>query len=203
MLRHLTHRLPLIVLLGLLANGLPPASLVTPPSASAQSTLSRIEEPSSQPLAIPPVVEPHLPSLALHLALAPNPVAIGDTIALTLTITNEAADPAEDLVVALPTPDGALALPSPYTLSPTTGWRWPIGHLDGLGSMDVIGQLRLLHRPPAMRCCCTPRPRRAGSTCPSTRSAAPSSPTAHSTGHHALHARRHRAAAQPRPPHPN
>ncbi|MFL5802198.1 MAG: hypothetical protein ACJ8CR_10720, partial [Roseiflexaceae bacterium] len=147
MLRFLTHRLPLIILLGLLANGLPPASLAMPPSTSAQSDRLQIEEPISRPLAVPPVIDTHLPSLTLHLALAPNPVAIGDTVTLTLTITNEAPDPAEDLVVALPTPDGALALPGPHTLSPAAGWRWPIGHLDGPASVNVIGQLRLLRRP--------------------------------------------------------
>ena len=64
-------------------------------------------------------MDPHLPSLTLHLAVAPGEVMLGDTVALTLTVTNGADDPANQLVVTLPTPDGAAALPGPNTIGLT------------------------------------------------------------------------------------
>ena len=67
------------------------------------------------------MVDPHLPSLSLHLAVAPDPVALGDTVAITITIANDAPDPANDVVITLPTPDSALAVPGPNTISPTKG----------------------------------------------------------------------------------
>ncbi len=145
MLRHLTHQLSLIMLLGLLAHGVPPASLSMPPTTSALVDPVSIDLPSE--LEAPLVNDLHLPSLTLHLNATPNLVAIGDTVVFTLTINNAAPDPAIDLLVALPTPDGALALPDPHTIRPKEGWQWSLGRLDGRSSTYVSGQLRLLRRP--------------------------------------------------------
>jgi RHS repeat-associated protein len=147
MLGHLTHRLSLIALLGLLISVLPPASLVMQPVASAQSRLPQVEPQVSSPLAVSPIVDLHLPSLTVHLDMALDSVAVGDTVAFTLTVANGALDPAEDLLVTLPTPDGALALPGPNTVGSSQGWQWPLGQLGGRASTDVTGQLRLLRRP--------------------------------------------------------
>ena len=50
------------------------------------------ELPGSQPIirTVPPVTDPHRPSLTLHLDVAPSPIAVGDTAAITLTVINGA-----------------------------------------------------------------------------------------------------------------
>jgi len=89
----------------------------------------------------------HLPSLSLHLAVAPDPVALGDTVAITITIANDAPNPVYDLVLTLPTPDGALAASGPNTISPTKGWQWTLKSLDGHSRMTATGRLRVVQRP--------------------------------------------------------
>jgi hypothetical protein len=98
-------------------------------------------------LTVAPVTDPHLPALALAIALAPDPVAIGDTLALTLTVANGAADPAEDLVVSLPRPDGALPLSGPITRTPLDGWLWDVGRLEAQSSIALTATLRLVRMP--------------------------------------------------------
>lgn len=86
--------------------------------------------------------------LSLHSALDPDPVAIGETATLTITVINDAPDPATNLVVTLPTPEGALALPGPDTVSPTGGWRWRVGRLAGRTTIALTGTLRVVRAPP-------------------------------------------------------
>ncbi|HEX9439609.1 MAG TPA: hypothetical protein VF909_08005, partial [Roseiflexaceae bacterium] len=69
-----------------------------------------IAAPGTAHTTIVPATNPHLPSLTLHLVVAPDPIAVGETATFSITIENGALDPANDLVITLPTPDGALAL---------------------------------------------------------------------------------------------
>jgi hypothetical protein len=138
-----------LVVIAFVASMLPQLALATPSAATGADVpvTQPIDEPIAPPLTVPPVVDPHLPSLTLRLAVAPNPVALGDTVAVTLTLTNQASDPAEDLLVTLPTPDGAVALSGPNTVSPARGWEWRIDRLDGPASIDLTAQLTLVRRP--------------------------------------------------------
>src|SRR5262249_4907016 len=55
---------------------------------------------------------------------------------------------ATNLLVTAPTPDGALALPGPNTVSPTRGWSWNQARLDGHSSVVLTGTMRLVRMPP-------------------------------------------------------
>jgi hypothetical protein len=55
---------------------------------------------------------------------------------------NDAPDPANDVVITPPTPDGALVIPGP-----TKGWQWTLKQLDGHSSTSISGSLRLVQRP--------------------------------------------------------
>src|SRR5207247_8766270 len=87
------------------------------------------------------------PVLAMALTVAPDPVVVGETAAITVPLSNSATAPAEDVDVMLPAPDGALALPGPSTVSPTQGWHWQPGHLDGQSSVTLTATLRLVRMP--------------------------------------------------------
>src|SRR5215216_1753438 len=142
--RSTRHVAQLALLLTLLVSNLPSAAAgaqINPPVESA---------PPPTLLTVAPVLpapDAHLPALALDVAVAPDPLAVGDTAAITLTVTNGAPDPADDLVVTLPTPDGAIALPGPATLGAAQGWQWNLGHLDGASSLTLNATLRLERLP--------------------------------------------------------
>jgi len=102
-----------LLLVALIVGWLPTASGSAAALTSPQGAVDAPADPPPDPLTVAPLTDPHLPSLTLQLAVDPDPVAVGDTVAFTLTLTNSAPDPAEGLVVTLPTPDGALALSGP------------------------------------------------------------------------------------------
>src|SRR5437867_4182451 len=111
-----------LLLVALIVGWLPTASGSGAAFSSPQMGVDAPADPPPDALTVAPVADPHLPSLTLRLALASDPVAVGDTVAFTLTLTNAADNPAEGLVVILPTPDGALALNGPVTINPVQGW---------------------------------------------------------------------------------
>lgn len=134
-----------LLLLALVSSWLPAAPVL--PAIPSATSGSDIAAADPAPLSVPAVADPHLPTLSLGIAVAPDPVAIGDTAALTITVSNDAPNPATNLVVTLPTPDGALAQPGPNTINPTAGWRWTVARLDGHATVDLTGSLRLVRAP--------------------------------------------------------
>jgi hypothetical protein len=74
-------------------------------------------------------------------------IAVGDTAVLTITVSNGAPDPALDLSLKLPTPDGAVAEPGPNTISPTQGWQWTLPRLEQYSSASFTGALRVVRMP--------------------------------------------------------
>ncbi|MFL5800699.1 MAG: polymorphic toxin-type HINT domain-containing protein [Roseiflexaceae bacterium] len=145
---HSARRLSIILLLALLLGGLPTASL------RAQGGPPPEDPPADPPveITVPEMVDPHLPSLSLHLAVAnPIPIIIFSLDPLqfkgspffTLTVVNDAPDPANNLVVTLPTPPGTTAVAGPNTLGPTLGWQWTIPQLAGQTSIELSGDMRL------------------------------------------------------------
>ena len=153
MLMIAARRLAYLLLIALISGWLPQAAVVAPlpaaPVALAAPAGGALGDPPAPPapLKVAPVTDPHLPSLSLHITVAPDPVALGDTVALTITLMNDAPDPANNVVITLPTPDGALAVPGPNTISPTGGWQWALKSLDGRSSTSVTGSLRMVQRP--------------------------------------------------------
>jgi uncharacterized repeat protein (TIGR01451 family) len=143
-----------LLLLALLLSHLPtslPSPFVGIPGAlaapAAQSQTDPIEPPQPTRVDPPAAVDPRLPALTLDVAIAPDPIAVGETAALTVTVRNLAPNPATNLVVTLPTPDGALALSGPTTLTPVAGWRWTLARLEGNATADLTGSLRLVRMP--------------------------------------------------------
>jgi hypothetical protein len=139
-----------LLLLTLLSTWLPGAPVAQQAPRSSDPPQGTPSTPPDAPTPAAPVppqpFAPH-PGLALALALAPDPLAIGETATISVTITNRAPYPAENLVVTVPTPDGALALRGPVTVTPVAGWRWQVGHLDGNASTVVTGTLQLVRAP--------------------------------------------------------
>jgi hypothetical protein len=123
-----------IVLLLVVLIGWPPISPATfaasvdaqtaPPDLTATPSLDPADTPLPEP-----IPDPELPSLALSVAVAPDPVVVGQIATVTLTIDNAAQYPAEDLVVRLPLPEG-VAL-SADTARSAAGWEWQLGRLEG------------------------------------------------------------------------
>jgi RHS repeat-associated protein len=95
-----------------------------------------------------PPAEPHLPSLSLRLSFDQEQVALNETLSATFTITNEADYPATNLVVTLPTPAGAVALPGLGMITPDQGWQWTQLRLDAKTSLTLTASLKLTSVPP-------------------------------------------------------
>ena len=175
MAQHLTHRLSLLLSIVLLGTWLPGASVVaTSPAApvlvaAASGTVpADALQPPPPPTqrTLQPVSHPPLPGLALDVAVAPELVAVGETATISLTVANRSPHPAAELVITLPTPEGALALPGPGTLGPTQGWRWDLGQLVGEQHTILTATLRLVRMPPGAALLVHPSARARGVTWP-------------------------------------
>ena len=105
------------------------------PATSGQSQPSSAAKTSDPPAPIvktmPPLQDPHLPTLSLDITFDADQVTVGSAITATVTVTNNAPDPANDLVVTLPAPQGTLALPGPGFIDAVTGWKWSLTSLAG------------------------------------------------------------------------
>lgn len=95
--------------------------------ATTRSSLLIQEEP--EPPAPPqrtvtPIVDPHLPGLNIELDVSPYQVAVGDLFTVTVRVNNVASDPASNLSVNMPLPEGVVrdegGGPSPSITSQTT-----------------------------------------------------------------------------------
>src|SRR5437867_8984795 len=95
-----------LLLLALIVGWLPTASGSAAAFSSPQRAVDAPADPPPNVLTVAPTQpapDAHLPALALEADVPPTPLAVGDTSTITLTITNGAPDPADDLVVTLPT----------------------------------------------------------------------------------------------------
>src|SRR5262245_11265752 len=120
--------LELAVVLALLLSlvPLPPLS-----PAAVADTAPDPSPPAPQRESVPPVTDPRLPSLTLDIAVAPDPVAIGQVATITVTVTNQAPDPAVDPAITLAPPAGAVPRPGDGFVSARDGWRWTPGTIGG------------------------------------------------------------------------
>lgn len=74
------------------------------PQQTAPELPSDIVDTPPTPITVPPLEGPHLPSLALRLQAEPLWAAVGDVITATITVFNQAPDPANDLTLTLGSP---------------------------------------------------------------------------------------------------
>jgi hypothetical protein len=153
MLHHRSYRrVTMLLLLAILASWIPnaapgPWALVTPLAAAAAPTTAPEIAVARTTLVAPAPFSP-TPGLTLAVQLAPDPLAVGETVTISVTVTNRTPYPADHLVVTAPTPDGALAQPGPGQITPANGWQWSLARLDGQSSTVVTGTLALLGVPP-------------------------------------------------------
>lgn len=122
----------------------PPPADALPPSPPPPD----IQLPTPEVITAPEIVDPHLPSLVVSTRVQPAPVAVGETATVTITITNQAEDPADDLVVTLATPDGVAPVPGSGFVSAATGWRWSVGHLAGETTTTLTATMLVNQLPP-------------------------------------------------------
>jgi hypothetical protein len=141
--RHMSR----LLMFALLVSLVPSTAMTAPaPAITAAPALTDDDSPSQLPV-VAPTPDAQLPALAIAIDVAPDPIVIGDTAAITLTIDNAAPDPADDLVVTMPAPDGALPLPGPGFVSAANGWQWDLGHLDPQASLTLTATLQLVRLP--------------------------------------------------------
>ncbi len=91
------------MLLGLFGSYTTPGGPLAPQSANAGADDS---EPAPAPRSVAPLVDPHLPSLAIKVDVVPKLASVGDTLTATIHVFNQAADPASNVVITLPRPAG-------------------------------------------------------------------------------------------------
>jgi RHS repeat-associated protein len=108
--------------------------------------------PESTPISITTLPGPKLPVLDTQVTISPDPVQVGTPVTLTLTVTNQADVPAEELAVRLPVPMGARALTdlAGAPLPPDAGlahWVRSLGQLPARQSVSLTASFILDRMP--------------------------------------------------------
>ncbi len=104
---------------------LPVWDFLTPsPQASHAGAAAPAVLSPGPPVQTPAYTGKPSPSLAIRIRVAPDSVTVGTPATITLTVRNDGAIPATNLVVTLPTPVGVDPQAGPGLVSATAGWRW-------------------------------------------------------------------------------
>ena len=90
-----------------------------------------VDSPPATPIEVPPAPYNPTPALVVQVAITPDTVTVGMTATVTVVVANQAPDLATDLVLTLPIPAGAQAVPNAALVSATEGWRWNVPQLAG------------------------------------------------------------------------
>ena len=115
------------------ATPIPPALTQTPPPDASASPVP----------AVTPLPVPHLPSLVPQADLAPDTVSVGDELTLTVTLRNQAPDPAVSLVITVPVPAGTHAEPANLEY-----WSWTLPQLDSGAGATFTATMRVVENRP-------------------------------------------------------
>ncbi len=150
MLKHISRCISMFLIVAFLLSSISPVSAQVQQAKPMVSSSVSAATPaqSSPPLPVPqqliatPVVSQHLPSLAIQVDSSLIPANVGDTVPFTITVTNQAPDPAKNMVVALPIPAEAIAQPSDAPVL-----RWDMAELMGKSSASFTVQLRIVAVP--------------------------------------------------------
>lgn len=117
------------------------------PSSSNSSTQHDLLSTAPLPVAPAAVSDVTLPSLSMDIAVAPDPIAVGETGVFTLTVHNDTQIAALGVVVTVPTPNGTLAEAGSGVVVPTTGWQWTLARLAAKDSTTFNGSFRVVRQP--------------------------------------------------------
>lgn len=145
--RRLFKVLSLLTSFLLVVNPLAGSTITAPNVAHAQPRSGNGTSPVTPPperRTVPPLVDPRLPSLNISMKVTPHVVAVGDILTVTLTVNNSASNPANNLVVSLPIPEGTVAHPVPQP----SGWSWQQSILGGPSRVTLTATLRVAQMPP-------------------------------------------------------
>ncbi|HEX6290957.1 MAG TPA: hypothetical protein VFZ66_17360, partial [Herpetosiphonaceae bacterium] len=133
----------LVIILLTLVPASAPATYATPSTQTGDQS----EAPPLPPHTLETPTYPRRPGLALSVTAAPEAVAVGDTATITLTLTNRAPHPAEQVVISLPTPDDTAPLPGDGFVSAATGWQWSLDRLASNATITRRVQARVVRLP--------------------------------------------------------
>lgn len=145
--------LALVLILSLLVQPFPAAPVraqesTTLEQATAES-LPDPEPPPDTPLLVEPWTDPHLPSLVVQLAVEPQDwVRVGDLITATITVWNQADDPAHELSLTLPVSDDVTPLVIAGATRTGDSWRWEQPVLDAGATFSTTVVMQLAQVPP-------------------------------------------------------
>src|SRR5512145_2539246 len=146
-MRHLVVRLiHYLVCIGLIVGSVPPAAWASAPTSTGQPTaaaMPAIRPPAVVTHQVPPYVAATLPSLHLDLMVTPDPLTIGQTATVSLTVTNNANHPADDLRIFMPVPAGV----TPLSVAPDGAWQWTQAQLAGHQQQVFTATLQLDRMP--------------------------------------------------------
>lgn len=106
-----------------------------------------VNPPVPEVRTVPPVQDPHLPSLSIQIALNADSVTVGDIVTATVTLSNIAPDPANSLVLSLPTPEGVQVLPGNGLVSQEKGWQWNISQFGASSSATYTANMQVTTMP--------------------------------------------------------
>ena len=108
------------------------------------------QEPPTTPIAPLSVADGHASALLVLIAVNPDPITVGETAVISLTINNISPDAADDAQLHLPLPAGSNLVPlaNPALQSENAGWLWSLGHIDGQGTKVVTASIQVGALPP-------------------------------------------------------
>jgi RHS repeat-associated protein len=151
------YRFSLLAIVSLLLPLFNFAPELATPAASAALDEQMPPAPVPDVRYVPPVTDPHLPTLSVQMELTPRMVAVGDTFTITLTVNNSAPDAANNIVVSVSRPDSILSLGA-FQMTPETAvaqskfdtdnWTWQLPTLSGNGgSVTFVATAQLIQPP--------------------------------------------------------
>ncbi len=142
------------------ATTLPASPTIPIPTTTPQPTQSPMPTPIQ--LTVTPVVDPHLPSLFSQVEFSRHQMGVGDSVAITITVINQAPDAAHNMNVSATLPGGvglmaispqgkaglsSIQTPIP-TASPTPGsLSWTVSQLNGGASVSFTATVQLTSPP--------------------------------------------------------
>jgi RHS repeat-associated protein/uncharacterized repeat protein (TIGR01451 family) len=109
------------------------------PNPAQPGTAYADELPPKQPVPAYPAVDPQLPSLHVTVQVSPRVVSPGEVVTATVKVYNQAVNPASNLEVTLPLPEGAIPEVDPSQ----TGWTWQVPSLAGESGITETVTMRV------------------------------------------------------------
>ncbi len=115
------------------------------PAVHAQSSpteqIDQLPQPPTQ--SADPLPMTHTPVLAVSLVADQPTLQVGDRTTMTVTLVNQTAFAAHSVVVTLPLPAGAVAVPDRAYQPKSQQWQWTLDELGGFATQTFTVQLRV------------------------------------------------------------